>query len=61
MSTPYTPGHIHRIPYYDVIAHERTEDCLCGPTVAHQPNDNGPDRWTYTHHRLGTDGQTWNE
>lgn len=28
------------------------EDCLCGPTIEHVPNEDGPDGWLVTHREL---------
>lgn len=46
------PNHVHVTPRRDLVQHTDNEDCVCGPTVEHVPNHDGPDGWLYTHHSL---------
>lgn len=50
---------IHVEPINDLIEHEDSEDCLCGPDIECVPNPNGPDGWLITHHSL--DGREYLE
>lgn len=45
-------GVVHVLPLEDLIEHDRTDDCLCGPTPECIPNDDQPDGWVHTHHSL---------
>ena len=42
---------VHVIPLNDLIEHDDSSDCVCGPTVEHVPADGG-DGWVLTHHSL---------
>jgi hypothetical protein len=52
-------GEVHIVPLADLIEHEETPDCVCGPNVEHVPNPDGPDGWMYVHSSL--DGREKNE
>lgn len=43
---------VHVIPLGDVIDHDHTDDCVCGPTSELQANADAPDVWLVTHHSL---------
>jgi hypothetical protein len=42
----------HSVPLDDVIVHEFTEDCPCGPTPAPTPRNDGAQGWVVSHHSL---------
>jgi len=42
--------HVH--PLDDIIRHEVTEDCPCGPTLNPVHRDDGSYGWLYVHHSL---------
>ena len=50
---------VHAVPLDDVIVHDFSEDCPCGPRPRRIPRDGRPDGWTFTHHSL--DGREFNE
>ena len=43
---------IHVEPVGDLIEHEDSEECPCGPDIECVPNPHGPDGWLVTHHSL---------
>lgn len=45
---------VHTYPVNDLVEHDidHDGDCVCGPTVEHVPNPNGPDGWLIVHHSL---------
>ena len=43
---------LHEIPTSDVIAHERSEDCICGPTATLTQRPGKSDLWLHVHHPL---------
>lgn len=45
-------GNVHVIPLGDLIDHDRTDGCICGPTSELQTHDDAPDAWLVTHHSL---------
>lgn len=42
----------HAIPVADLVEHEESEDCVCGPRVCLLGRPDGSDAWAYTHHSL---------
>jgi len=46
------PGVVHVIPPADLVEHEFTDDCVCGPAGEHVPNTDGPDGWLVVHQAL---------
>jgi hypothetical protein len=53
-----TPLRIHVLPLDDLIEHEQSEDCVCGPDVELVSAVN--DGWLISHHSL--DGrEAWEE
>jgi len=42
----------HTYPLRDGVAHEPSEDCVCGPTQHLETCDHDEPLWTYTHHPL---------
>ena len=49
----------HVIPINDLIDHELTDDCVCGPTAEAVKRDDGSVGWLITHHSL--DGREQHE
>ncbi len=49
----HDPCEVHIRPRNDLIWHELTDDCVCGPEAL-QPSDDecGPVRWLYLHNAL---------
>lgn len=47
-----TFDHLHVLPVGDTIAHEATEDCICGPTTRPVFRPDGSNGWISTHHSL---------
>ncbi|QKW15366.1 hypothetical protein [Verrucosispora sp. NA02020] len=43
---------LHVTPTGDLIAHDTTGDCPCGPQVERVARDDGPDGWLHIHHSL---------
>lgn len=43
---------VHAVPLDDLIVHDFSEDCPCGPRARTIPRDGRPDGWIYTHHSL---------
>lgn len=43
---------LHVVPVADLIEHQLTDDCACGPTCEPVPRDDGTIGWVYTHHSL---------
>jgi hypothetical protein len=50
---------VHTVPLDDVIVHDFSEACPCGPRSRVIPREGRPDGWVYTHHSL--DGRELNE
>jgi hypothetical protein len=50
---------VHVEPVNDLIEHEDSEDCWCGPRVEAVFRDDGSNGWLITHHSL--DGRERNE
>lgn len=48
----YDESTMHVYPPSDVIEHELTEDCVCGPRCEAVYGYGGPPGWVYTHHPL---------
>lgn len=46
------PNHLHTYPVGDVIEHELTPDCVCGPECVPIELDGGGFNWHYRHHSL---------
>ena len=42
----------HVQPVNDLIEHEDSDDCPCGPVVEPVPRDDGSMGWIVTHHSL---------
>lgn len=42
----------HVIPRFDAIAHEISDDCVCGPTSECIVRSGHSDLWMHTHHPL---------
>ena len=49
----------HVLPVEDLVEHEETEDCICGPRVEHVECSDGGDGWVVVHHSL--DGRELDE
>lgn len=43
---------VHVLPLGDLIRHDHTDLCPCGPTPSPSPMADGSDGWIYTHHSL---------
>lgn len=43
---------LHVIPCADVIPHDTTAACACGPTTEAVPRHDGSIGWLYIHHSL---------
>jgi hypothetical protein len=43
---------VHVVPLDDLILHDHTDLCPCGPTPRREPRGDGSDGWIYTHHSL---------
>lgn len=43
---------LHIIPDNDLIDHEPTNRCICGPRTDITHGDNGEQQWIITHHAL---------
>lgn len=43
---------VHVYPLRDLVEHEHTEDCICGPTAEAVKRSDGSIGWMYTHHSL---------
>lgn len=43
---------IHVEPVGDLIDHEDSDECPCGPDIECVPNPDGSDGWLITHHSL---------
>lgn len=43
---------VHVVPRNDLIEHDSSEDCACGPTPEAVFRDDGSNGWVYTHHSL---------
>lgn len=56
---PHSARTVHVMPHADVIGHEVTEDCPCGPFAELCETADGPDGWIYVHHSL--DGRELHE
>lgn len=44
--------HGHVIPLNDLVEHDETEDCICGPLVEPVEREDGSVTWLVTHHSL---------
>lgn len=44
--------HVHIVPAEDLVAHEKTDNCVCGTTIELVKAHDGSDRWVYTHYSL---------
>ena len=52
-------GIVHTVPDRDLVEHERSEDCPCGPHTERLVGDDGSDSWHHQHHSL--DGREHHE
>ncbi|ANA86344.1 hypothetical protein BH762_gp001 [Gordonia phage OneUp] len=43
---------VHVIPDLDIIEHDQSDDCVCGPAVEPVPLATGGMSWLVTHHSL---------
>lgn len=43
---------LHIIPDNDLVDHEPTRDCVCGPATDITHGDDGEQQWIITHHAL---------
>jgi hypothetical protein len=43
---------VHTVPVNDLIEHETSPDCLCGPECEPVERDDGSFGWLYVHHSL---------
>jgi hypothetical protein len=43
---------VHVVPTNDLVEHETTESCACGPTCEVVFRGDGTNGWLYTHHSL---------
>jgi hypothetical protein len=43
---------VHVAPLDDLLVHDLTDLCPCGPTPRREPCGDGSDGWIYTHHSL---------
>ena len=46
------PGLVHVHPLGDLLEHDLTEDCPCGPAPRLATGQGGPDGWLIVHHSL---------
>lgn len=45
-------GPVHVVPINDLVGHEASDDCVCGPTVEAVFRDDGSNGWVVVHHSL---------
>ena len=45
-------GPVHVVPINDLVDHEASDDCVCGPTVEAVFRDDGSNGWVIVHHSL---------
>lgn len=45
-------GEYHVLPVEDLIEHERSEDCVCGPAIEPVERDSGSFAWVIVHNSL---------
>lgn len=51
---------LHIVPAGDLVEHEATSECICGPTTDIIIGENGETQWHVTHHALdGRDRGDW--
>lgn len=50
---------VHVMPLNDVVEHEESEDCLCGPSIEAVFREDGSNGWLIIHHSL--DGRELHE
>lgn len=50
---------VHAVPRGDLVQHEVTETCVCGPTVEPVKREDGAVGWVAIHHSI--DGREANE
>lgn len=43
---------VHVLPRGDLVAHDESDDCACGPTTEPVTRDDGSIGWVVTHHSL---------
>lgn len=49
---PDHADHVHSYPVDDLIEHELSPDCVCGPACEPVPREDGSFGWVYRHHSL---------
>lgn len=45
-------GDMHTMPINDLVEHESSEDCICGPTCNPVERNDGTIGYLYVHHSL---------
>lgn len=45
-------GAVHVVPCDDVVDHDLTDECVCGPSPELVHSELNPEGWLYTHHSL---------
>lgn len=45
-------SNVHVTPIDDLIQHEKTEECVCGPTIEPVETPSGAINWMLTHNAL---------
>lgn len=43
---------VHVMPLADIIQHDDSDDCACGPLTEAAPREDGSMGWLITHHSL---------
>ena len=43
---------VHVMPLADIIRHDDSDDCVCGPLTEAVPREDGAMGWLITHHSL---------
>lgn len=46
------PDALHAVPVGDLIEHDSSEDCTCGPTAQPVKRKDGSVGWLHVHHSL---------
>ena len=60
LSVWFVMAAVHTYPTRDLVEHDTEgDDCICGPTIAPVPRDDGSFGWHILHHSL--DGREANE
>lgn len=50
--TTVEPDAVHVVPVDDVIAHDYSDECVCGPAAEPVKRDDGSVGWVVVHHSL---------